>query len=232
MKVQLVKEFVFEAAHRHPGPNGEPGPIHGHSYRACIVVAGEVDHERGWLVDYGDIKKEFEPFYRRLDHQYLNEVDGLTDASRQGVAEWITARLAPRLPGLEAVQVSIEGDCRFRPVSIEPEEAFGWPGRIRFGFEAAHYLPRVPEDHKCRNLHGHSFRVEVGSEPIDGLENHLASLYEALDRTCLNEVPGLENATSENLCRWIWRRLSDPVKGLKVVIVQETCTARCVYRGE
>ena len=30
-----------------------------------------------------------------------------------------------------------------------------------FTFEAAHWLPTFPEGHKCRRLHGHSFRVEV-----------------------------------------------------------------------
>jgi len=30
-----------------------------------------------------------------------------------------------------------------------------------FSVEAAHFLPNVPEDHKCRRLHGHSFQIEI-----------------------------------------------------------------------
>ncbi|MDX9975257.1 MAG: 6-carboxytetrahydropterin synthase [FCB group bacterium] len=108
----------------------------------------------------------------------------------------------------------------------------GLPARVGFGFEAAHRLPCLPDTHKCSRLHGHSFRVEVGAQSMQGLEGPLGALYEALDRRNLNEIPGLENATSEVMCGWIWERLAREVSGLRVVIVQETCTARCVYRGE
>src|SRR5262245_54822432 len=53
-----------------------------------------------------------------------------------------------------------------------------------------------------------------------------------LDHYYLNEIEGLENATSENLARWIWERLSGRLQGLHRVTVCETCTARCDYFGE
>jgi 6-pyruvoyltetrahydropterin/6-carboxytetrahydropterin synthase len=57
-------------------------------------------------------------------------------------------------------------------------------------------------------------------------------LFEQLDHQYLNEVPGLENPTSENLARWIWRRLKTSLPALSKVVVNETCTSGCVYRGE
>lgn len=227
MNVELIKDFRFEAAHARDG-----GPVHGHSYTVHIGAKGPVSAHSGWLVDFGDIKKAFGPFYEQLDHRFLNEVDGMADVSREGVAQWIRERLESRLPCLDSVRVDIAGECAFRPVPVPADPSYDWPARVRFGFEAAHRLPNLPADHKCRRLHGHSFHVEVGAERIEGLDAHLSALYEALDHRYLNEIPGLENATSEVLCGWIWERLAREVKGLRVVTVQETCTARCVYRGD
>jgi 6-pyruvoyltetrahydropterin/6-carboxytetrahydropterin synthase len=57
-------------------------------------------------------------------------------------------------------------------------------------------------------------------------------LHDVLDHYYLNEVPGLENPTSENLARWIWERLAINLDGLSEVVVRETCASGCSYRGE
>ncbi|HSS75185.1 MAG TPA: 6-carboxytetrahydropterin synthase QueD [Thermoanaerobaculia bacterium] len=112
-----------------------------------------------------------------------------------------------------------------------------------FGFEAAHYLPNVPAAHKCRRMHGHSFRVEVYVEgevdPSTGwvmdfadLKGFFEPLEDRLDHRLLNDIEGLENPTSENLARWIWRQLKPSLPGLSKLVVRETCTAGCIYRGE
>ncbi len=114
--------------------------------------------------------------------------------------------------------------------------------RKTFQFEAAHLLPRLPESHKCRRLHGHSFRAEIvvagECDPqlgwlIDYAEitRQFRPLFEQLDHRYLNDVPGLDNPTSEHLARWIWDRLKPRLPLLVEVVVAETCTARCVYRG-
>lgn len=111
-----------------------------------------------------------------------------------------------------------------------------------FTLEAAHLLPNVPPGHKCRRLHGHSFRVEIHvTGPVQehagwvldfaDLSRAFGPLYEQLDHHCLNEILGLENPTSENLARWIWQRLQPQLPGLSRIVVHETCTAGCVYRG-
>lgn len=115
--------------------------------------------------------------------------------------------------------------------------------RKTFQFEAAHRLPRVPKRHKCHRLHGHSFQVEVvvagACDPKLGwvmdyadMTRAFKPLWARLDHYYLNEVPGLDNPTSENIAIWIWNRLKRRLPGLKEVVVAETCTARCVYRGE
>jgi len=119
-------------------------------------------------------------------------------------------------------------------------------GRVRlvraFSFEAAHLLPNVPEGHKCRRLHGHSFRVELVCEgeidPHTGWLLDFAEIKEAfeplrncLDHHYLNEIEGLENPTAENIARWIWQRLRPALPHLTQVNLAETCTARCEYAG-
>ena len=112
-----------------------------------------------------------------------------------------------------------------------------------YRFEAAHRLPNVPPGHKCARLHGHSFRVEVHvAGPVRAPEGWVMDfgdlkaawepLDEALDHRYLNELAGLENPTSEVLARWIWDRLAPALPGLSAVVVRETCTTGCVYRGE
>jgi 6-pyruvoyltetrahydropterin/6-carboxytetrahydropterin synthase len=111
-----------------------------------------------------------------------------------------------------------------------------------FTFEAAHRLPRVPEGHKCARLHGHSFRVAIhvagplGTETgwvqdFADLKDAFEPLYRTLDHNYLNDIPGLENPTSEELARWIWQRLQPTLPALTKVVVRETCTSGCIYEG-
>lgn len=111
-----------------------------------------------------------------------------------------------------------------------------------FTVEAAHRLPNVPAGHKCARLHGHSFRIELhltGSvDEHRGWVMDFADVraafqptFDVLDHHYLNEIPGLENPTSENLARWIWQRLKPQLPLLSKVVVHETCTSGCSYEG-
>jgi 6-pyruvoyltetrahydropterin/6-carboxytetrahydropterin synthase len=115
--------------------------------------------------------------------------------------------------------------------------------RKTFQFEAAHLLPRLPKSHKCRRLHGHSFKVEVAvageCDPKLGWLMDYADItaafkpiWEKLDHRYLNEIPGLKNPTSEEIAVWIWKKLKPRLPLLTEVVVAETCTARCVYHGD
>lgn len=111
-----------------------------------------------------------------------------------------------------------------------------------FTFEAAHFLPHVPETHRCRRMHGHSYRVDLTLEgPVDpktgfvvdffDLEAAFAPLMERLDHHCLNEVEGLENPTAELIAIWIWDRLKPGMPMLAAVRVYETPMSVAEYTG-
>jgi 6-pyruvoyltetrahydropterin/6-carboxytetrahydropterin synthase len=112
----------------------------------------------------------------------------------------------------------------------------------RFTLEAAHRLPNVPAGHKCARLHGHSFQVElrVSGEPgsesgwvmdFADLKAAFAPIHARLDHHYLNDIEGLENPTSERLAAWIWEQLKPAVPLLSEIVVHETCTSGCRYRG-
>jgi 6-pyruvoyltetrahydropterin/6-carboxytetrahydropterin synthase len=112
-----------------------------------------------------------------------------------------------------------------------------------FRFEAAHQLPNIPDGHKCRRMHGHSYRVEVHVtgkvDPHTGwvmdfgdIRAIVEPLLDELDHRVLNEIPGLENSTAELLAKYIWDRIAPSLEGLQAVAVWESDAARCVYRGK
>jgi 6-pyruvoyltetrahydropterin/6-carboxytetrahydropterin synthase len=112
-----------------------------------------------------------------------------------------------------------------------------------FTIEAAHRLPFVPVGHKCSRLHGHSFQIEVHVRgpldprlgwviDFDDVKVAFKPVEDKIDHHYLNEVEGLENPTSENLARWIWRQLQSSLPSLSKIVVRETCTSGCIYTGE
>ena len=112
-----------------------------------------------------------------------------------------------------------------------------------FTFEAAHRLPNVYEGHKCRRLHGHSFKAtiyvsgEVGSHTgwvmdFADIKEAYEPIFRELDHHYLNEIEGLENPTSEVIARWMWRRLRKMLPNLSKVVINETCNTGCTYQGE
>lgn len=108
MRVELSKDFSFEAAHRLPNvpPTNKCSRLHGHSFKVAISVEGEVDPHHGWFIDYEDIKNAFKPLLdQHLDHYYLNEVEGLENPTSENIAKWIWDRLKNQLLGLKKVSV-------------------------------------------------------------------------------------------------------------------------------
>jgi len=109
-----------------------------------------------------------------------------------------------------------------------------------FTFEAAHRLPNLPPEHKCSRLHGHSFRVRVCvAGTVDertgwvmdfgDIKAACKPVIDELDHRYLNEIPGLENPTSERIAMWLWHRLRPLLPQLSAIEVRETCTAGCRY---
>lgn len=111
-----------------------------------------------------------------------------------------------------------------------------------FRFDSAHYLPNLPDGHKCGNLHGHTFTVELHIEgkadvysgwvkDFGEIDRQFKPVLEELDHCCLNEISGLSNPTSENIAIWIWDRIESLYPGLFQVTVKETPTSSASYRG-
>lgn len=116
----------------------------------------------------------------------------------------------------------------------------------KFDFEAAHFIPAFPEGHKCRKMHGHSFKVEVKIEgeydeemgilmDFADIKKVVKPYIEYMDHACLNELGEqdnirlLQNPTSENICVWLYKELAPKLPMLKSIVVHETCTSQCEY---
>ncbi len=118
MHVELVKEYRFEAAHRLPQvPEGHKcARLHGHSFRFEIHVAGPVDDRSGWFIDYGVLDEVVGPLVARLDHYYLNEVEGLANPTSEILTKWLFDRIRAKIPALVAITLyeTCDAKCVYR----------------------------------------------------------------------------------------------------------------------
>ena len=118
MKVELVKEYRFESAHRLPRvpPGHKCARLHGHSFKIEIVIAGEVDPKTGWFIDYGELDRIWQPLHDRLDHNYLNDIEGLDNPTSEVLSKWIFDRIRKDLPSLQAIIVfeTCDARCTYR----------------------------------------------------------------------------------------------------------------------
>ena len=112
-----------------------------------------------------------------------------------------------------------------------------------FKFDAAHLLPNLPPEHRCRRLHGHTFRAVIHLEACVGEESGwvrdfaeiktlCTPVIDELDHRYLNDIPGLENPTSENIASWVWNRLKPVLPELSMVEIKETSSTGCRYLGQ
>lgn len=111
-----------------------------------------------------------------------------------------------------------------------------------FTFDAAHYLPNVPEGHKCGNLHGHTYMLKIflSGTPANesgwiidygDLKAGIKIILDLLDHQLLNTIPGLENPTSERLCLWLWKMIKPAFPELYRIELNETPTSGVIYEG-
>jgi 6-pyruvoyltetrahydropterin/6-carboxytetrahydropterin synthase len=115
--MDIFKTFRLEAAHRLPNvpPGHKCARLHGHSFAVELQVSGPLGDDSGWVMDFAELKQAFQPLYDRLDHHYLNDIEGLENPTSERLAVWIWDRLKPALPLLSAVTVheTCTSGCRY-----------------------------------------------------------------------------------------------------------------------
>jgi len=206
--------------------------MHGHSFQAS--VRAQLPSE--WEIFPGSgveqLREQLQTCVAPLDYRQLDLV--LDDPTDVNLARWLAARLG--LPGRPA-RVGIRSRADTGVELDEHGHAQVWR---RYRFEAAHRLPNVPVGHQCGRMHGHGFEVvlhaaaeRAGGQPIDHqrLDSCWQPLAQQLRHSCLNELPGLENPTSEMLAAWIWRRLQPQLPELGWVRVYETASCGANFDG-
>ena len=113
MSFELTRRYRIEAAHRLPKvPDGHPcSRLHGHTYAIAVVLAGEMNDDAGWVMDYATLDAAVNPVLAQLDHRHLNDIDGLANPTSEHLSRWIWERLAQELRGLASVTVAENPDC-------------------------------------------------------------------------------------------------------------------------
>ncbi|WP_157265150.1 6-carboxytetrahydropterin synthase [Azohydromonas aeria] len=214
----------FEAARRMDRlPDGHRARhLHGHGFQARVrgaLPAGAAAFPGG---EVEALHSRLAEVAATLDHRFLNDV--LNEPSDERLARWIGCRVGlPLEVGVQSMAtrgVDLDGAGR----------AHAWR---RYAFHSAHRLPNVPEGHKCGRMHGHGFEALIHAEGVshERLDAAWAPLQARLHMACLNELPGLENPTSEMLSSWIWERLRPELSGALHVAVFETASCGACHDG-
>lgn len=219
----------FQAARRLDAlPAGHPsGRLHGHGFVAKVRCALPARWARFQGGEVDRLRDELQICVGALDHRLLN--DHLPHPSDENLARWVRDRLG--LPGDACIGVQSTAQ---RGADIdEAGRARLWR---RYAFHSAHHLPHVPLGHKCGTMHGHGFEAVVRARG-DGLDHDdldavWAPIHFELNYGCLNDLPGLENPTSELLASWLWARIAPQVPGLSTITVYETGTCGAEFDGQ
>ncbi|MCA1901164.1 MAG: 6-carboxytetrahydropterin synthase [Candidatus Hydrogenedens sp.] len=229
--LQISKCMYFDSAHKNEHKGGKYASLHGHTFFIEVIAHGEIDERYGWIVDFSEIKKYLAPIISTLDHSYLNEIPELKDnATLPYIKHWIIQQLTEKPWWFKDIQIGIVGDLSFAPHLCPPIHSL--PELWCFSFESAQSLPKLPLEHPCHRLHGHSYFVKVHSDQMESLPKALKEIYDILDHRWLNEIEGLEQATSEILTLWIVEKLRYLGHKPDTVIVQETPSSFCLWKDE
>lgn len=207
--------------------------LHGHSFTATIFADLPADFAPYPGGESDALHERLENCVSQLDYSYLNNT--LEHPTDENLARWIVQNVG--VPGIQRVAIQSTGT---QGVDLDRKDnAHLWR---RFRFQAAHQLPNVPPGHKCGRMHGHGFEVilhanqDLGSSDIgidyDHLEAIWAPFQAQLNFSCLNEIEGLCNPTSENLAAWIWSRIKPLLPELSWVTVFETGFCGANFDGE
>lgn len=223
--LHLTAARSFEAA-RQTGAG-----LHGHGFLARLVAAAQ-------SIDGDFPGDECDALDRRLaqavtplDYALVN--DRLDLVGDDAMAAWLLDRLELEVESALALRSAPDRGAIVKTGG----QRLAWH---RFRFESAHQLPNVPAGHKCGRMHGHGFEATIfsvigGNDTASRVQQDIARawrpLHQQLHLACLNDLPGLDNPTSEVLAQWIWQTLANTLPGLSGVTVMETASAGCHFDG-
>lgn len=233
-KITFVASVPFEAA-RHVDvlpAHHRSHRLHGHSFLATLrsdlpssfapYPGGEVESLKAMLAAQID----------KLDYRLLNEQ--IETPSDENIALWVNCHCP--VPGMEAVAIQSTANGGVEVDALGHVQLWR-----RYAFHSAHQLPHVPVGHKCGNMHGHGFEVILHATykaadaglcaAAEQLDACWFPVQQELDHVCLNELPGLENPTSEVLSSWIWNKVKPGLPALSAVTVYETASCGANYDG-
>jgi 6-pyruvoyltetrahydropterin/6-carboxytetrahydropterin synthase len=207
--------------------------LHGHSFFARVRAKFPFTQSSFSGSEVSELKDVVSQVVKQLDYSFLN--DHLTTPTDENLARWVRDRI--QIPSLDVVGIQSTSN---QGVDLDENDiAHIWR---RFRFESAHKLPNVPDGHQCGRMHGHGFEVIIhASQNIDGQDigvdfDHIEKLWQPiqseLHMACLNDIPGLQNPTSEVLASWIWKRLKPQLEELSWITIYETTTAGCHFDGQ
>lgn len=231
MATEFYKSFAFEAA-RQLGqmPKKYASPcIHGHSFLLNVRQWSEIEDES---VVFSHMDSSFSPLIHQMNYGFLNQKLGMKEPSNFQILQWISLQ-KPEASIKNWTLQSIAGqECRLQSSGLK---TMMWSTTLH----AAHFLPHVPLGHKCKNLHGHNFHINLHwnvDSDWEALEAEsmtfiVQPFFASLNHRLLNEISGLENPTSEIFCAWIWQQLMPLIPSLTEITVYETRTAGCTYGG-
>ena len=223
MKYHYLVSTTFEAARQYQDTR-----LHGHSFLASLhtCVASDFASWRGGELDA--LRSRWQALAQPLDYQHINTL--IPEPTDSSIAHWLMQQ-SQSASNLGTVQKIALQSTPQSGVELHADGTMQqWR---RYTFYCAHRLPRVPYGHKCGNMHGHSFEVmlQARDTTTEALDAAWAPLYIQLKYTCLNDLEGLENPTSEVLAGWIWRQLQANLPQLQRVTVFETTTCGAEFDG-
>lgn len=228
--------------------------LHGHGFLVSAFVDPALNVTNGsgaassvWPPYVGGevpaLLSQLHGYSQQLDYQSLNDI--ITDPTDINIARWFAAQfrdaaLADVTAARGVTGIALQSTPDQGVVVGVAVDALVWR---RYRFQAAHQLPNVPVGHKCGRLHGHGFEVVLYARSDQGVVASDKTDYDTLDRAwaqvsgvlshrCLNDIPGLENPTSEMLSSWLWQRLIGVLPTLSAVSVYETASCGATFDGE
>ncbi|MBF0146113.1 MAG: 6-carboxytetrahydropterin synthase [Magnetococcales bacterium] len=205
--------------------------LHGHGF--VVRIRTLFPETGGSGTEVADLRQRLSDTVAPLDYCLLN--DWLPQPTDQHLAHWVWDHLQTSGIKMAGIQSTPHAGADID----HHRHTHSWCSGT---FESAHRLPHVPPGHPCGRMHGHGFKVMIHAnrdlsrkDPAtfdhDPLDASWQSLHRQLHGHCLNDIPGLENPTSEMIAHWIWLRLNSDLPGHSWVTVQETGSSGTMFDG-